>query len=65
MAFYVPMSMYRSIDASAFTVSVHYKDLPTDGSTSCPVRVDKAPDGVTRVRTIPAAIEYVIEDTKN
>ena len=65
VAFYVPMSMYRSIDASAFTVSVHYKDLPTDGSTSCPVRVDKAPDGVIRVRTIPAAIEYVIEDTKN
>ena len=65
VAFYVPMSMYRSIDASAFAVSVHYKDLPADGSTSCPVRIDKVPDGVSRVRTIPAAIEYVIEDTKN
>ena len=59
------MRVCGSIDAAAFTGAVRDKDVPADGSTSCPVRVDKAPDGVTRVRTIPAAIEYVIEDTKN
>lgn len=62
VAFYVPMSLYRSITADDFSVAVRYSDLPADGSTRCPVIVDRAPEGVTRVRLIPGEVEYVIEE---
>ena len=65
VAFYVPMGRYRSIDADDFSVAVHYRDLPTDGSTRCPLRVDRSPEGSSRIRIFPGEVEYVIEEIKH
>lgn len=64
VAFYVPMSLYRSITADDFSVAVRYSDLPADGSTRCPVFASRTPEGVTRVRVIPGEVEYVIEEIR-
>lgn len=58
----VAMNNYRSITSNMFEVTAHFEDLPTDGTTHCPLRLKTIPEGVSRVRITPKDVEYVIEE---
>lgn len=62
ITFQVGMDRYREIVAEDFEVVVNYTDLPTDGSTRCPLSLKKVPQGVSRVRILPKEVDYVIEE---
>lgn len=65
VAFYATRTQVKSISAKDFEVVVNHNDLPVDGSTRCPLRLMKSPEGVSRVRIIPGEVEYVIEEIKH
>lgn len=62
ISFQVSMDQYREITSDMFAVTAHYEDLPKSANARCPLRLKKAPKGITRIRISPNEVDYVIEE---
>lgn len=62
VTFQVGTSLYKKIEADAFTIVVNYADLIDNTNNRIPLRLKSTPEGVRRAHITPAEVEYIIEE---
>jgi hypothetical protein len=60
----VPLSLFKDLSESAFSVEIPVVDLDRDISGALPVMLTRKPDWVDRVSLSPDSIEFILEQSR-